>query len=475
MLKLKIRLVSGLAWCVMAYSAQATKELSLEQLFNMDITQLGQIDIKNCASVTPTIARLDPASVTTISRSMITAASARSLFDLLEIYVPNFHYLPHHWEAPHMGMRGIIGDRDDKYLLLVNGVVMNERTHYGALSERDLPMLADIKRIDVIRGPGSVVYGPGAVSMVINIQTENFSNYSGDTVVAKWGAVENFKSIEVKKGVSLGKDRGLYFYAGITDYQGADQKDSPVVYGLGTTTTWGEPVYAGQNSTIPQPDNHAEHRGLPKLKLHVDYQQDNFNAWLRYSRGGEELSWSHKVFTPPPIGLSAPGTQLEDLATHSVGYQQLTLSMNYKSVVDDHLWVDYRFNADSFDYERILFDNQLPASPPENHREDEVFFSTIANWIPSARHALAFGFHFSHDNWGISSQGYPDTGAVSFVLGDMPHWSTNAFGVLMEHQWKISDQLTSFLGLRLDNDQYTETIFFTTLGPGVCTQPGRYL
>jgi RNA polymerase sigma-70 factor (ECF subfamily) len=54
-----------------------------------------------------------PASITRIDRGMIEQSGARSLFDLLEIYVPNFHYLPHHWEAPHMGMRGLIGDRDE--------------------------------------------------------------------------------------------------------------------------------------------------------------------------------------------------------------------------------------------------------------------------------------------------------------------------------------------------------------------------
>ena len=76
---------------------------------------------------------------------MIRKSGARSVLDLLEMYVPNMHYLPHHWEPRHIGIRGIIGDREDKYLLLVNGKVMNEKTHLGAMSERDLPMLGDIR------------------------------------------------------------------------------------------------------------------------------------------------------------------------------------------------------------------------------------------------------------------------------------------------------------------------------------------
>ena len=139
-----------------------------------------------------------PASITSIDRKMIEESGARSLFDLLEIYVPNFHYLPHHYEAPHMGVRGLISHRDDKYLLVVNGRVLNEKTHFGALSERDMPMLGDIRKIDVVRGPGSVVYGPGAVSMVINIQTDSFADHGSDGIyhtIYRKDQIQNSQSV----------------------------------------------------------------------------------------------------------------------------------------------------------------------------------------------------------------------------------------------------------------------------------------
>ena len=87
---------------------------SNEDLLQLDLQQLMQVKIDGSATLTPTATRKMPASVTTIDRQMIEESGARSLYDLLEIYVPDFHYLPHHWEPSHMGMRSIIGDRDDK-------------------------------------------------------------------------------------------------------------------------------------------------------------------------------------------------------------------------------------------------------------------------------------------------------------------------------------------------------------------------
>ena len=121
------------------------QETPTEDLLQLDLQQLMQVKLDGAATLTPTANRKMPASITTIDRAMIEQSGARSLYDLLEVYVPDFHYLPHHWESSHMGMRSIIGDRDDKYLLVVNGRVLNEKTHYGALSERDMPLLGDIR------------------------------------------------------------------------------------------------------------------------------------------------------------------------------------------------------------------------------------------------------------------------------------------------------------------------------------------
>lgn len=295
----------GLLPCVgMAQEAPA------EDLLQLDLQQLMQVKLDGAATLTPTANRKMPASITTIDRAMIEQSGARSLYDLLEVYVPDFHYLPHHWESSHMGMRSIIGDRDDKYLLVVNGRVLNEKTHYGALSERDMPLLGDIRKVDVVRGPGSVVYGPGAVSMVINIQTDTFEDHGDGQVTAKWGLKEDFTALEFEESVSFSDTgrHGLLIYAGLSDYEGASQSDAPLVYGMTDTTSWGDSFTGGEPVTSFEPgSNHGSFHDRPKAKLHLHYQKEDFNAWLRFTQGGEQSTWEHKVILPKPNGSAVDG------------------------------------------------------------------------------------------------------------------------------------------------------------------------
>lgn len=426
-------------------------------MLGLDLEQLGKIAVPQSATITPTSARRVPASVTVIDRQMIRDTGARNLFDLLETYAPSFHYLPHHWEAPHMGMRSIIGDREDKYLIVLNGRVLNEKTHFGSLSERDLPMLDDISRIDVIRGPGSVVYGPGAVSMVINIQTESFADNSGDSSTVKLGAVEQFQSLELKKSLSFGEDRhGLLLYAGISTYQGADQDDSPMVYGNTFTTAWGAQVNAGQATSFNVPNNHAAYRDLAKLKLHADYQYRDFRAWLRYSRGGEQIASEHKVFSTAPMGSATAATAEQAFPVQGVGYQQLTLDLSQRWSLSPTMSLELKGGYESIDYERrITSPVNAVSAPIESHREEEYLLRTTLSGHATGTQLVALGAEYVCSRFGLHALGNSDVEAYSATLGAMTPWTSSAVGLFGEHQWQWSDTLTNFIGLRLDKDEYT--------------------
>ncbi len=108
---------------------------------------------------------------------------------------------------------------------------MNEHTHFGALTERDLVMLQDIDHIDIVRGPGSALYGPGAISMVINIVTFNANTFKGTEVTGRMGAIDEFYSGEVKHGQAFDdNDGGLFVYAGGSKQDGASKYDAPQIF-----------------------------------------------------------------------------------------------------------------------------------------------------------------------------------------------------------------------------------------------------
>ncbi len=412
------------------------------QLTEMSLEELMNVQIVSTAALTKTTKRLTPGTVTTIAQDDIWHSGARSLDELLDIFVPNFQWIRHPWEYQHLGLRGIISDRDHKYLLLVNGRVMNEHTHYGAFSERDLPMLRDIHHVDVIRGPGSALYGPGAIAMVINIVTENATNFQGSEATARLGAFEEFYSGEYKYAEKTGENSGLYVYTGISDYQGADSGAAPFVWGA-ARNGWGSEDHDGGDVVgIRTAGDNRAFEGLPKLKLFTDYTTGNFDVWVRYTRGGGHYG---------PDLFGTMWTTTPD--AWSSGYQQVTAYTSYKQEVSETFGIDYALSYDMFDFQRLKgHDTAQDAT-----REDEYYGRVMGKWNPAEAHSLAFGAEISHEEFGFKSPSYDgDVNPYTDTFGAAtPRWNTDLYSLLGEYQWNISDKFTTFVGSRFDWHDFT--------------------
>jgi len=415
-------------------------ELSIEDLMN--------VEIKSTATLTDTKPRLVPAAVTTITAEQIKASGARSLFELLDIYVPNLQIIRHHWESDHMGLRGIINDRDDKYLLLVNGKVINERTHFGALTERDLVLLQDIHHVDIVRGPGSALYGPGAVSMVINIVTYNAKTFQGTEVTGRTGAIEEFYSGEVKHGQAFdGNDGGLFVYTGVGKYVGASKYDAPVVYPY----NFSDGSYdAGDSYTGPGIiRDRVSFFDLP-LKMHAQLTKDNWDIWGRYTRGGQEYVWTPGGLLPSPAGYGA-----RPVTNNLWGYQQYTGFIGYTQELNKSTDIDYAFS-----YLRTEFSSYRQNIPTNEYREDEYYGKVLLKWQPNDQHKIAIGPEISHRELGLITSLWPHIDTQNQRFGaDMPRWRTNMYSLLGEWQWNLSDQWTTFAGGRVDKHTFTDYMY----------------
>jgi hypothetical protein len=121
---------------------------------------------------------------------------------------------------------------------------------------------------------------------VIDIETFNGLNYQGKEVQFRYGAFEEFGSLEAKYGKKLTDNVGLFLYYGVDDYDGADQDDaglifsSPFTAGDGSYTPAGESVSFNVNNSNDSYDDRLRH------KAHVQLTGENFDTWFRYTRGG---------------------------------------------------------------------------------------------------------------------------------------------------------------------------------------------
>ncbi|MFT5129870.1 MAG: outer membrane receptor for ferrienterochelin and colicin, partial [Rhodothermales bacterium] len=425
-------------------------DLSLEELQDVRVT---------AGSVIATTERLKPAAITHFDERDLRQSGARNLNELFDIHVPNLQLMRHEFEQSQIGTRAIFGAFGDKHLLLVNGRLMNHVGKQGALPERDLPLLGDIRSIDYVRGPGAVVYGPGALGGVIAIETHDGLSFEGTDLRLQQGFVEGFTTIELRHGMKLGPRRGLFVYYGLADYQGADQDDAPLIFGRSSGTRGNGPaIVAGHPVSFDIVNDHDSHRAQLEHKAHLHYSDGDFEAWMRYSRGGEKFTPLQRTVSLAPVGIATTAQDLADVEGHSTGYQQLTLATSYTHELATEWDLELALSYDVFDFERI---HRIPSitSQTLSYREEKVLARAIARWTPDSARKLALGAEFAHFYFG-DGIGFPNTDAVSNRQKPISNfWNSQMLSLLAEHQWQISERWATHLGLRGDLHSYTRWMY----------------
>lgn len=114
-----------------------------------------------------------PSIVTVITATEIRTHGYRTLGEALQ-WVRGL-YTRYDRNYTYLGVRGIQrpGDYNNKVLLTLDGHTMNSPIYGDAVFGRELGLdMESVQRIEVIRGPGSALYGSDAVLAVINVVTQ---------------------------------------------------------------------------------------------------------------------------------------------------------------------------------------------------------------------------------------------------------------------------------------------------------------
>ena len=127
-----------------------------------------------------------PASVTVVTATDIETFGWRTLADVLKS-VRGFH-VTYDRNYSYVGVRafGRPTDYNNRVLVIIDGVRLNDSIYDGALIGTEFPLdLSVVDRIEVIRGPGSALYGTSAFFAVVNVITKR-----GTTAGARQAGVE---------------------------------------------------------------------------------------------------------------------------------------------------------------------------------------------------------------------------------------------------------------------------------------------
>src|ERR1044071_8838784 len=141
-----------------------------------------------------------PSSISVVKADEIKLYGYRTLADVLRS-LQGF-YVSYDRNYAFLGTRGInLGDFNSRTLVLVDGHRINNNLTDGAYIDTAFILDVDlIDRVEVIRGPGSVLYGNNAFFGVINVVTRKGKQLDGVEASAEYGGFDTWKG-----RVTLGK------------------------------------------------------------------------------------------------------------------------------------------------------------------------------------------------------------------------------------------------------------------------------
>lgn len=160
-----------------AYTKAALADAEVEDYFAMSPAELANIPV-TIATGTPRPMFQSAAITSVITADQIKSMGATELHEVLET-VPGVHAsLTEGGNDYNYTIRGIKNTTNSQVLILLNGVRITTPFIGTLMTGTEMPIEA-IQRVEVIRGPGSALYGADAFAGVINIITKKAGDING--------------------------------------------------------------------------------------------------------------------------------------------------------------------------------------------------------------------------------------------------------------------------------------------------------
>ena len=174
-------------------SAEALKQLSIEQLMNLQVTSV---------SKRPERLAQTASAIQVITQEDIRRSGASSLPEALRL-ATNLQVAQVDSRQWAISARGFNGTTANKLLVLVDGRTVYTPLFSGVFWDVQEVPLTDIDRIEVISGPGATLWGANAVNGVINVITKDTKDTKG-LLLSGGGGTEQRGFGTVRYGGALG-------------------------------------------------------------------------------------------------------------------------------------------------------------------------------------------------------------------------------------------------------------------------------
>jgi iron complex outermembrane receptor protein len=255
------------AACVVVVAAQAQQApphlLAASDLADLSLEQLSNVVISSVSG------RAEPlsgalASVYVITGDDIRRSGATSLPAALRL-APNLQVARAGALGYAISARGFNGTLANKLLVLVDGRSIYTPTFSGVFWDAHDVLLEDVERIEVISGPGGVLWGANAVNGVINVITRSSAATRGTLAGALAGTHESGAFVRHGGDLAQGSVRGYakqWRWENLDDESGNERRDGWDRRQAGFRADWATgdqaftlqgDVYAAEGNQAPDP------------------------------------------------------------------------------------------------------------------------------------------------------------------------------------------------------------------------------
>lgn len=424
--------VTPLLLCVSMAAQSRTMALDITgtnvfQLMNLKITSLSkkQQSLNKAA-----------AAVYVLSNDEIERLGVSNIADALR-YVPGVEVARIDASRWAVSMRGFNGRAANKLLVMIDGRSVYSPLFSGVLWEEKDVMLADVERIEVIRGPGGAIWGANAVNGVINIITKTAKETQGTLVDVAVG-LEQRQTTQVRQGWQLNDDAYLKVYGKHRQHQAT-------------------------NNEFNNDDNQQNQFGF---RLDYDFAAENTLSLQGdiYSGDIGELGGQGK-----PSGQEHSGGNLlvnwqitdSNQAKHKLlGYYDKT-QLKVPGLEDNReiLNLDYQYDKQWQRHELItgfgirLLRDEVYTAPIEyiqpSERDDKVvnaFFQDDIAFLDNDLH-LIFGAKYERNDY--SGDEWQPSVRFSYQLAESLLWGAWSKAVRVPTRWETDIRFGAFSGERL--------------------------
>lgn len=352
-----------------------------------------------------------PSVSTIVTAEEIKRFGANSLYEIMErvtsVYMTGSNFFPQNV----MAMRGtLLGHYDNHILLLMNGRPVRESYAGGVnFSIYNAFPVENIERLEIIRGPGSVLYGTNAYSGVVNIITKT----------------------EIDNGIRLSIGAGSFSANKVTLSGNYDDQEIASVQ-------WGINYFDEKGWDFGAVDNNGNFGtkdfGEENLGVFVSAQIDQFDINAFYTRSDQDF-----------IGASANWSGSPPINDRNMKSDRLFMDLGYTFAFSDSWYLNANVS-----YAEMEFDHYNYTASSE-----DTFFELTNHW--QVHEALRWITGATIWEQEVSS-------AERLRAAPVPDFSSTWYSLYTQLEHQTTDELKLFAGAQLNKAENVDADIVPRLG-----------